>query len=106
MKTKRLFLLLPALFAICAVTVADDISVRITKRYLNLPVSHRVDRADMTFTVDGKIDCTFEIRLAPGDADYWVFTDMSAYKNKTVKITYPGNRSGQAASYTADEIAG
>jgi len=106
MKTKRLFLLLPALFTFCAVTVADDISVKITKRYLNLPVSHRVDRADMTFTVDGKTDRTFKIRLAPGDADYWVFCDMSAYKNKTVKISYPGNNSGLVAIYQADEIAG
>lgn len=106
MKTKRLLLLLPTLFALCAVTVAEDISVKITKRYLNLPVSHQVDRADMTFVIDGKPERTFQIRLAPAEPDYWVFCDMSAYKNKTVKISYAGNNSGMAAIYQADEIAG
>ena len=38
----------------------------ITKRYLNLPVSHQVDRALMTFDVGGRQERVFEIRLASG----------------------------------------
>ena len=33
---------------------AEDITLKITKRYLNLPVSHQQERAVMTLAVDGK----------------------------------------------------
>lgn len=85
---------------------AKEISVKITKTYLNLPVSHQVDRAVMTFEVDGRPERSFEIRLAPEQADYWVFCDVSAFKGKEIKVSYHGNPGGLANIYQADEIAG
>lgn len=52
---------------------AEDITLKITKRYLNLPVSHQQERAVMTLAVDGKRVRSFDIRLAPAQPDYWVF---------------------------------
>ena len=60
----------------------------------------------MTFEADGKDKLSVVVRLAPDKADYWVFKDMSAYKGKTVKITYEGNEKGLSQIYQADEIAG
>ena len=33
---------------------AEEITMKITKRYLNLPVSHQIERSKMTFTVNEK----------------------------------------------------
>ncbi|MDR1454283.1 MAG: 2,6-beta-D-fructofuranosidase, partial [Tannerella sp.] len=66
MKRKILFLSVCAAFVAAGQVGAEDISVRITKKYLNLPVSHQVDRAVMTFEVGGVTERTFDIRLAAG----------------------------------------
>lgn len=81
-------------------------TIKITKQYLNFPVSHRTDRARMTFTAKGTDDLSVVIRLAPGDADYWVFKDMTAYRGKTVTITYEGNADGLSKIYESDQPAG
>ena len=85
---------------------ATEIKIKITKQYLNLPVSHRVDRAKMTFSKGKQLDRSFVIRLAPDEPDYWVFCDLSDYKGKTLTISYEGNEKGLANIYQADEIDG
>lgn len=103
---KNLFLLTcMALFSTIHLN-AEDISMKITKRYINLPVSHQIDRSIMTFEVDGKKERSFDIRLAPDQTDYWVFCDVSSLKNKTIKISYTGDQKGLSRIYQADEIAG
>ena len=73
---------------------AEEVSLRITKNYLNLPVSHKVGRSEMTFTVDGRTERSFDIRLAASEPDYWVFCDATALRGKTLTIKYPGNQQG------------
>ncbi len=85
---------------------ADEITLPITKKYLNLPVSHQVDRQVMTWEVGGKQERAFDIRLANATPDYWVFADVSALKGKTIKISYPGTATGLAKIYQDDVIAG
>lgn len=94
------YLLLPQL------ADAAQRTIKITKQYLNFPVSHRTDRARMTFTAKGTDGLSVVIRLAPGDADYWVFKDMTAYRGKTVTITYEGNADGLSKIYESDQPAG
>lgn len=106
MKQGKLFLLACAAFCAAIQMNAEDISLKITKRYLNLPVSHQVDRAVMTFEADGRTARSFEIRLAPGLPDYWVFCDVSAFRDKELKISYDGDSGGLEKIYQADEIAG
>ena len=106
MNNKRIWVLASALVGCVFTLSAQDLTMKITKRYLNLPVSHQVDRALMTFDVGGRQERAFEIRLASGKPDYWVFCDMSALKNKEIKISYTGNKTGINKIYQADEIAG
>jgi len=84
---------------------AADISLKITKKYLNLPVSHKVERAKMQFDINGKQERSFVIRLAAGEADYWVFCDVTSLKGKTIKISYEGNGAGLSKIYQDDKIA-
>ena len=86
--------------------VAGEIEINITKKYLNFPVSHKQDRAKMTFHVEGQHDLSVVIRLAADEADYWVFRDVSHLKGKTVKITYDGNNKGLGNIYQDDVITG
>lgn len=97
-----LFLLLLPVLSL----TAQEVSVKITKKYLNFPVSHNVDRSKMTFSVAGKPDLSVVIRLAPDDVDYWVFKDVSDLKGKTIKIAYEGNSKGLDKIYQDDVIAG
>lgn len=83
-----------------------EVIIPVSKKYLNLPVSHSTERARMTFETDGRKELEFVIRLAPGKPDYWVFYDLSAYAGKDLKIRYEGDFSGLSKIYQGDQIDG
>lgn len=85
---------------------AADLSIRITKRYLNIPVSQAQERGTMEFSVGGKKERSFKIRLADSEPEYWVFCDMAKLKGKTITISYNGNPSGLSKIYQDDKING
>jgi levanase/fructan beta-fructosidase len=91
---------------LCTTLFAGEISMKITRKYLNFPVSHKQERAKMTFEVAGAPDLSVALRLASGEADYWVFKDASDWKGKTVKISYAGDDKGLGNIYQDDAIAG
>lgn len=85
---------------------AGDLTVKVKEKYLNFPVSHADSRCRMTLSAPGHEDYSFDIRIASGKPDYWVFLDVSAYKGKTVTVSYPEDRAGLDGIYQDDEIAG
>ena len=80
--------------------------IKVTQRYVNLPVDESQDRQEMTFTIEGEDVRKFVIRLSDGEPDYWVFADLSAYQGKTLTIAYPEKVKGLNAIYQADKFAG
>lgn len=98
--------LLGMILMIAGSVTAEDITLKITKKYLNIPVSHQQDRQRMSFGVNGKEERNFVIRLAPSTPDYWVFCDVSALKGKKLTISYPGENTGLSRIYQDDIIAG
>ncbi len=98
-----LFLHVSLLF--CFSLSAGNIPIKITKQYLNLPVSQKAERKKMSFSIDGKEDRSFVIRLS-ANPDYWVFCDMADYKGKTINISYEGDPSGLSKIYQDDRIEG
>lgn len=86
--------------------LAQGISIKVNKRFLNLPVSQTQDRGNMKFTVGDEEERIFKIRLASGEPDYWVFADVSALKGETIKISYEGDSTGLAKIYQDDMING
>jgi len=100
-------ILTAALILSCSIgTQAADITIKITKRYLNFPISQKTDRKIMKFEIGGKEERVFKIRLAGDTPEYWVFSDMTAYKGKTIKISYEGDAAGLSKIYQDDKIAG
>nr|WEI57636.1 putative GH32 family protein a [Drusus annulatus] len=87
-------------------TANADIQIKVNKPYLNIPVSHKVDRNIMTISVNGKTDKSFVIRLATDTPDYWVFADMTPYIGKTITLAYAGNAAGLAKISQSDKIVG
>ncbi len=84
---------------------AADTTITVTKRYLNLPVSHQTGRSIMTFKVKGEEDRSFRIRLS-ATPDYWVFVDAGAWKGKSLQIQFDGDKDGLGKIYQDDRIAG
>jgi len=89
---------------ICTLT-AQEISLKITKQYLNLPISQSENRSTMKFSINNQEERSFVIRLASDKTDYWVFSDVSVFKGKTLKINYEGNPAGLSKIYQADTIS-
>lgn len=85
---------------------AAERKIKITKRYLNFPISHKTDRRAMTLSVGGRQDCRFVIRLAEGEADYCTFRDVSRLKGKTVTLNYEGSEEALSRVMLADTITG
>lgn len=83
----------------------SDLTIKLTKKYLNLPISQDASREKMSFKIGKEPDLDFVIRLSPNPS-YWVFYDISAYKGKTLKIKYNGNKDGLNKIYQDDKIAG
>lgn len=82
-----------------------DITIKITNKYLNLPVSQKQDRKTMKFEINGKQERAFKIRLA-NEPEYWVFCDLSALQGQTIKISYEGDAAALSKIYQDDKIAG
>ena len=85
---------------------AGDITIGVSKKYLNIPVSHGDNRAKMRFETGGTTEREFQIRLASRTPDYWVFCDLTSLKGKKIRISYEGNENGLSTIYQADHIAG
>lgn len=68
--------------------------ILITEDYLHIPVSHSVDRVRLVMEAPGMEAMPVDIRVAPGNPDYWVFKNVSALKGKKLKITYPDGTPG------------
>ena len=64
----------------------------ITKRYLNFPVKDGGKKRLMKLIIDGKSVREFEIEIADGPADYWVFLDVREFEGKDVVLQAPRYR--------------
>ena len=104
MKLKLILILLFVSPALYSQTVVKEI--KITHKYLNMPVESSQDRQTMTFVTDGTTVRKFVIRLSNGHPDYWVFPDVSEFQGETLTISYPLNVSGFNKIYQSDKVTG
>lgn len=80
--------------------------IRITKKYLNIPVQASQERQLMNFETGGEKVREFVIRVSKDQPDYWVFSDVSDFIGETLIITYPEKTAGIKEIYQSDQIAG
>lgn len=103
---KKKIVILSFYILLCISFQAKEISIKITKQYLNFPISHTIDRAKMQIKQGDDAKRSFVIRLASDKPDYWVFSDVSEFKGKTLTISYEGVQDGLNKIYQSDEIEG
>ena len=83
--------------------------IAVEGRYLNLPVKRGAAKRKMRCVVDEKTVREFEIELADGEPDFWVFDDFSEFKGKKLRIEVddvPPDCKGLAAVEQGDAIKG
>jgi len=104
---KKIWLMLLTLIFLSGVKFlqAQERLMKITDKYLNIPISNSAERQVMTIA-SGQDKRVFEIRLATGEPDYWVFSDMTEFMGRDITISYPGNEKGLSLIYQANTIAG
>lgn len=109
MNFKKNLMIAAAVVAVAGQSDAKDITMKITKKYLNLPVAHNVNRNRMTLTADGKEVRSFVIRIPTYAPDYYVFVDVSEFNGKDLTISYDADERdcrGMDKIYQSDEIDG
>lgn len=96
-------ILVTALSLICSSAPSAELHIKVKCKYLNLPVSQKEDRHRLIFHAKGVDDLSVVARLSP-HPEYWVFKDLTAYKGKTLTITFDGKEEALAQVYQADTI--
>lgn len=99
---KRSLCVIATFVALCFAQAAE-LSMKVKCRYLNLPVSHEVERYRLTLKAKGVDDLSVDVRLS-ANPEYWVFKDISAYEGKTLTITFDGPEDALMQVYQADTI--
>jgi len=85
----RLCFLLFALLTLITSAQAATIRIKASKRYLNLPVSHAVQREIMTIEADGMTVRSFEIRLAPENTTIGCFAISRHSRRRYSALLFP-----------------
>jgi sucrose-6-phosphate hydrolase SacC (GH32 family) len=101
----KLVLITACLFqAICV--WGETLTLKINSKYMNIPISHRMDRKRLTFTAKGEDTLSVVVRIAEGEPDYWVFKDVSRYRGRKLELNYEGSKRALENIIIADSIMG
>ena len=107
---KPILLILCASLSLCGLRAAASHSrceLIIDKRFLNLPVRNKAPKQRVKLLVDGQVAREFEIELADGKPDFWVFLDLTPFQGKRAVIqsdTLPEGSTVLSAIEQSDEI--
>lgn len=84
----------------------ETLTVKVSGRYLNIPVSHKTERKRFTLIAKGEDTLSVVVRIAEGTPDYWVFKDVSRYKGKMLELNYEGSGNALKNIIQSDSIYG
>jgi fructan beta-fructosidase len=92
------------------VTTGKTREFLLEKKYLNFPVKNGVEKRLVSLVVDDQVVREFEIELAPGEPNFWVFLEIGEFKGKKALLridTYdPAKNKGFDSIYQADTYIG
>jgi len=79
---------------------------KVDKQYLNIPVNLKEDRQKVYFVLGHDTLTNAVIRIANKDPDYWVYKDVSKYRDQKLKIILSNDVKGLDAIHLADQFPG
>ena len=84
----------------------ETLSIKVHSRYLNIPISHNIDRRRLAITAKGEDTLSVVARIADDIPDYWVFKDVGRYKGKELELSYEGSKKALENIVQSDSIFG
>ncbi len=91
-------------------TASKTREIVLQKKYLNFPVKNDAEKRLISLIIDGKVVREFDIELAPDEPDFWVFLDISEFKNQETILRidklHPEMSKGFDSIYQADTFRG
>ena len=105
MMTRKLYLMCLAWLAAVQLQAADH-TLKICKRYINLPIAESAQQTRMTISVGDKLVTCCNIRLTDGMPDYWMFYNVSEFMGKTLAFHTDNDTKGLETIFQSDEIMG
>lgn len=85
---------------------AETRAIKVSGKYLNIPISHKTERKQLTLTAKGEDTLSVVVRIAEDTPDYWVFKDVSRYNGKTLILNYEGSKRALDNVVLSDTIFG
>jgi len=86
--------------------IAQGVEMKVSSRYLNIPVGNDVRAKMMRLMVNGKVQREFPIQLAEDTVSYWLYIDLSEFKDQKLTINYNGSAAAMKRIYQDDKING
>ena len=83
---------------------AQERTMHITQRYLNIPIGHKTTMRVFQISVDGNVKREFPAQLAEGSTDYWIFLDMGEFQGQRISITGSASQPSLDRIYQSTEI--
>lgn len=65
---------------------AQEVDMKITKHYLNIPIGNRARMKMIELRVNGKLKREFPAQLAEDAVSYWIYIDVSEFTNLKISI--------------------
>ena len=92
-------------------TITDKTrEILLQKKYLNFPVKNGAKKRLIHLIIDGKVTREFDIELAPGEPDFWVFLDVRNFAGEKALLRIdkyePAGSKGFDSVYQADTYIG
>lgn len=84
-------------------------TLKVDKRYLNIPVKSGAPGRDISIRVGNEVVREITVELAPARPDYWVFMDLTKFKDQNLTLTLdplPGASQTLESLRQADDIVG
>ncbi len=72
-------------------------------RYLNLPVKHGAEKHTARFVVDGAEVYRFDIELAEGEPDFWVYADLAPFQGTRLTVVVDDVTEGGLTMFTQSD---
>jgi fructan beta-fructosidase len=85
---------------------STELKMKITKAYLNFPVGYRARMKMVEINVNGKRQREFPVQLAEDTINYWIYIDVSEFKNQDITLNVPASPKALRAICQDDKITG
>jgi sucrose-6-phosphate hydrolase SacC (GH32 family) len=85
---------------------SQDLKIKISKPYLNIPVGDQARMKLIKININGKSKREFPVQLAEDSVNYWIYIDVTEFKGKTIELSCPATSKALSRIYQDDKING